>query len=333
MHTGISRSAAAVNMPITMSATSTPRACRAKYQKNAAVPSGGVAWGTGPVAGMRVSNQEATRRRSMGLHCTPRGVTVNRCAVTMSLEGTTLRFSVIASALVAALVGFGSTIAIIVEATRHLGATPAQTSSWVFTLCAGMGLSTAYLCMRYRMPIMTAWSLAGALLIIAAPDGTTMGHAVSAFMFAAVLTVLAGVVPALGSLIARLPASIAGGMLAGLLLRFALGLFIGAQTAPGLVLPLVGVFLLARVVHRASAPLIVIVIALPLAWLEGYPLPSVSASLPQIAWMPPEFSLATLVSLGIPLFLVTMATQQISGAAVLRISGYTPPVSACFVVT
>ena len=244
-----------------------------------------------------------------------------------------MRFSVIASALVAALVGFGSTITIIVEATRHLGATPAQTSSWVFTLCAGMGLSTAYLCMRYRMPIMTAWSLAGALLIIAAPDGTTMGHAVSAFMFAAVLTVLAGVVPALGSLIARLPASIAGGMLAGLLLRFALGLFIGAQTAPGLVLPLVGVFLLARVVHRASAPLIVIVIALPLAWLEGYPLPSVSASLPQIAWMPPEFSLATLVSLGIPLFLVTMATQQISGAAVLRISGYTPPVSACFVVT
>lgn len=244
-----------------------------------------------------------------------------------------MRFSIIASALVASLVGFGSTIAIIVEATRHLGATPAETSSWVFALCVGMGVTSAYLSLRYRMPILTAWSLAGALLIIAAPDGTTMGHAVGAFMFAGALTVLAGVVPALGAAIARLPASIAGGMLAGLLLRFALGLFVGAQTAPGLVLPLVGVFLLARIFHPASAPLVVIVLALPLAWLEGYALPAVSASLPHLAWMPPEFSLATLISLGIPLFLVTMATQQISGVAVLRISGYTPPVSACFIVT
>lgn len=244
-----------------------------------------------------------------------------------------MRFSIIASAIVAALVGFGSTLAIIVEATRHLGATPAQTSSWVAALCLGMAASSTLLSLRYRMPIVTAWSLAGALLIIAAPSGTSMGHAVGAFMFAALLTILAGVVPALGAAIGRLPASIAGGMLAGLLLRFALGLFTGAQTAPSLVLPLVGVFLLARLIHPASAALVVIVLALPLAWLEGYALPGLSASLPDLVWMPPEFSLATLISLGVPLFLVTMATQQISGIAVLRSYGYGPPVSACFVVT
>ncbi len=244
-----------------------------------------------------------------------------------------MRFSIIASALVAALVGFGGTLAVIIEATRHLGATPAQTSSWVAALCLGMAASSAFLSLRYRMPIVTAWSLAGALLIIAAPAGTSMGHAIGAFIFAGLLTILSGVVPALGAAIEKLPASIAGGMLAGLLLRFSLGLFAGAQTAPALVLPLVGLFLLARLMHPASASLIVIVLALPLAWLEGYAIPGVSASLPHLVWMPPEFSLPTLISLGIPLFLVTMATQQISGIAVLRSYGYTPPASACFVIT
>lgn len=244
-----------------------------------------------------------------------------------------MRFSIVASALVAALVGFGSTLAIVIEATRHLGATPAQTASWITVLCLGMGATSAWLSLRYRMPIVTAWSLAGAVLVIAAPGGTTMGHAIAAFMAAAILTILCGIVPVLGAAIAKLPASIAGGMLAGLLLRFVLALFVGAQSAPALVLPLVGVFLVARLVHPASASLVVIVLALPLAGALGYTLPPVAASLPHLAWMPPELSISTLVSLGIPFFLVTMATQQISGVAVLRTAGYTPPVSACFVVT
>ncbi len=244
-----------------------------------------------------------------------------------------MRFSVIASALVAALVGFGGTLAIIVEATRHLGATPEQTTSWVVALCLGMGATSTWLSLRARMPIVTAWSLAGAVLIIATPPGTTLGHAIAASIFAGVVTVLAGSVPALGAWLGRLPASIAGGMLAGLLLRFAIGLFVGAQTSPALVLPLVGIFLLARLLHPASAPLIVIVLALPLAWLEGYALPSLAASLPRMTVMVPELSIPSLISLGIPLFLVTMATQQISGVAVLRTAGYAPPVGQSFVVT
>jgi benzoate membrane transport protein len=244
-----------------------------------------------------------------------------------------LQFSVIASALVAAVVGFGGTLAIIVEATRRLDATPAQTSSWVAALCLGMAVTSACLSLRYRMPIVTAWSLAGAVLIAAAPPGTSMNEAVGAFMLAAALTVLAGVVPALGDAIARLPTSVAGGMLAGLLLRFALGLFQAAQTAPTLVLPLLGVFLLARLLHPASAPLVVIAAAVPIAWAEGYALPAPSASLSTLAWMPPAFSTSALAGLGIPLFLVTMATQQISGAAVLRTCGYTPPVRVALVTT
>lgn len=244
-----------------------------------------------------------------------------------------MRFSVIASAVTTAVVGFGSTLAIIIEATRRLGATPEQTSSWVASLCLGMAATSVFLCYRYRMPIVTAWSLAGAVLITAAPEGIGMGDAIGAFIFAAGLMVLAGAVPALGGAIARLPGSVAAGMLAGLLLRFVLGLFTAVQTAPALVLPLIGVFMLARLLHPASAPLAVIAASVPIALLEGYALPMPGASLSTLVWMSPSFSVSALVGLGIPLFLVTMATQQISGAAVLRTSGYTPPVSPVLITT
>ncbi len=244
-----------------------------------------------------------------------------------------MQFSVMAAALVAAVVGFGSTLAIVVQAAQHLGATQDQASSWISMLCLGMAATSAFLSVRFRMPIVTAWSLAGLVLILAAPKGTPMAEAIGAFMFAGALTVLAGAVPLMGGTIGRLPASVAGGMLAGLLLRFALGLFAAAQTDPGLVLPLIGVFLVARLLHPASAPLVVIAAAVPIALLEGYALPMPATSLSTLVWMPPAFAPATLLSLGIPMFLVTMATQQISGAAVLRISGYTPPMSSILVTT
>ncbi|GAC1347606.1 MAG: benzoate/H(+) symporter BenE family transporter [Acetobacteraceae bacterium] len=235
--------------------------------------------------------------------------------------------------MVTAVVGFFGTLALIVEATRHLGATPAQTSSWVAALCLGIALTSLVLSTRYRMPIMTAWSLAGAVLIASVPQEIGMGDAIGAFMLSSTLMLLAGAVPALGRMIAALPASIAGGMLAGLLLRFALGAFQAAQTAPLLVLPLLAVFLVARLVHAASAPLVVIAAAIPLALAEGYALPVPQAALSSLVWMPPTFSLPALAGLGVPLFLVTMATQQISGAAVLRTSGYVPPVRASLITT
>ena len=269
----------------------------------------------------------------MGLRCTWRGVTVNHSRVTMQGGGAALRFSVIASGVVAALVGFGGTLAIVVEATRHLGATAAQTSSWVLALCLGMAVTSVFLCVRYRMPLLTAWSLAGLVLIAVAPAGITMGDAIGAFMLSGLLMVLAGAIPALGRAIAHLPASIAGGMLAGLLLHFAIGAFLAAQEAPGLILPLLALFLAARLVHPASAPLVVIAGAVPLSLLEGYALPVPDASLSTLTWIQPTLSLPALVGLGLPLFLVTMATQQISGAAVLRTSGYTPPMQGVLITT
>ena len=244
-----------------------------------------------------------------------------------------MRFSIVAAALVAVLVSFGSTMGIVVAAAQNLGADGAEVVSWVGAICIGLGVSSTVLSLAYRMPLVTAWSLAGAVLIAAMPAGTPMGQAIGAFILAGALTMLSGAVPALGAAVARLPASVGAAMLAGLLLRFVLMLFQAAQIEPGLVLPLLLLFLLARGVHAASAPLVVIVAGLPMAWAFGHPLPPLSFGLAVPVWTTPVFSAGTLLGLGVPLFLVTMATQQLPGSAVLKAAGYAPPMRSALLVT
>ena len=171
------------------------------------------------------------------------------------------------------------------------------------------------------------------MLIAALPAGFTMGEAVGAFILAAVLTILAGAVPALGNAVARLPASVGAAMLAGLLLRYVVALFQAAQTEPLLILPLMVVFLVARRLHAASAPLVVIVAGLPLAAVLGHSLPMPSFGVAAPVWVTPVFHPGALLGLGIPLFFVTMATQQIPGTAVLRAAGYEPPVRLTLLTT
>ena len=244
-----------------------------------------------------------------------------------------MQFSIFAAALVAVLVGFGGTLAVIVQAAQHVGASPAQTASWVAALCLAIAGTSIALSLRYRIPVVTAWSLAGAALVASAPPGIGLQAATGAFLAAAVLTILSGLLPALGGLIARLPPSIAGAMLAGVLLRYVLGVFQAAQGVPALVLPLLAVFLAARMVHAASAPLVVIGCGVALAWALGLPMAMPGGmELSVLVPVMPSFDPAAILGLGVPLFLVTMATQQIAGAAVLRLAGYVPPVrgAACF---
>lgn len=245
-----------------------------------------------------------------------------------------MRFSVIAAALVAAAVGFGGTLAIIIAAARNLGANDAEAASWVGSICIGIGVAAIVLSVRHRMPIITAWSLAGGVLIAGLPHGSvTMPNAVGAFIFAGVLMLLSGLVPALGDAVARLPSSLGAGMLAGLVLRFVLNLVNAVPLDPLLVLPLLVVFLLVRRFNAASAPLAVIGGGLVLAALLGRPLPSGSFALAWPVWTTPGWDPVTLIGLGLPLFLVTIATQQVPGAAVLSVSGYVAPMRSALSVS
>ncbi len=237
------------------------------------------------------------------------------------------------AALVATVAGVGGTLPVVLAAAEAVGATPAQASSWV----AGLGLATAVsalvLSARYRMPIITAWSTPGAALIASTSGVPGFRAAVGAFVLAALLILLTAAVRPLGRLIERIPASIAAAMLAGILLRLVIAMVEHVPGAPLLVLPLIGLFLVARLAMPTMASLIVLAAGTLLAWTLGLvkPLPAIGISTPELVL--PAWDFATLIGLGVPLYLVTMASQNLPGFAVLRASGYQPPTQPVLAVT
>lgn len=244
-----------------------------------------------------------------------------------------MRASVISSALVAALVGYGSTIALVLSAAAAVGATAEQTGSWVFAICLAKAIGSAVLSAWARVPVVLAWSTPGAALI-AATSGISMPEAVGAFVLAGGLIALTGAVSPLGRLVARIPDGIAAGMLAGVLLPFCLKGASAAQALPALVFPMVAVFALVRLKNPALAVLAALALGLVLAFGLGQALwPVMSLPLPQPTFIAPEMRLDVLLGLGLPLYLVTMASQNLPGFATLRAHGYEPPVRAGLVTT
>ncbi len=241
--------------------------------------------------------------------------------------------SVATAALVATIAGAGGALPVVLAATQGVGATPEQASSWVSALGIATAVSALILSVRYRMPIIAAWSTPGAALIASSSGVPSFAAAVGAFVLAALLILLTAAVRPLGRLIERIPASIAAAMLAGVLLRLVMAMFEHVPTAPVLVLPLLLLFLVARVFLPTLASLVVLVAGALLAWSLGMvkPLPPLGFS--TMVWTMPAWDLATVVGLGVPLYLVTMASQNLPGFAVLRASGYQPPVQPILAVT
>ena len=154
--------------------------------------------------------------------------------------------SAFSSAAVATLIGFGGTVALVVQAGQALGADAGQIGSMVTALCLGIGVPGALLSWRLRIPVVLAWSTPGAALLAASTLGLSWPTAIGAFVFSALLMILTGLVPALGRLAARIPAAIASAMLAGVLLPFVLRLFKVVPDETVLVVGLVALFLVSR---------------------------------------------------------------------------------------
>ena len=243
-----------------------------------------------------------------------------------------MRLSVVSSAIVAALVGVASAMAIVLEAARALGATPAETTSWVTAIAISVALSSGYLSWRHRIPIITAWSTPGAA-VIAATSGVDMQGAIGAFLLAGGLIVAAALIAPLERAIRRIPIAVAAGMLAGVLVRFVLQMVETVPVVPTLVLPLIAVFLLARSRSPSAAMLLVIVAGTALASGLGMIRQWPALSLSTLTYVAPRFEVQTLIGLGVPLFLVTMASQNLPGAAVIKAAGYEPPFSSALMVT
>ncbi len=230
------------------------------------------------------------------------------------------------AALIAALIGFGGTVALVVQAMRVLGASPEQTGSAVTALCLGIGLAGGALSLGLRMPIVLAWSTPGAALLAGTTSGVSWPVAVGVFMVSCFLAAVPGLTAGLVRLAQQTPCSLASAMLSGVLLPFCLTLFRTAAVDPLLVGVILAVFLAAR----QRAPLYALLLALSAGVAltlvrGGLSLPSAGQVLGTLAPQAPVFQPAAIVSLALPLFLVTLVSQNLPGLVVLRTAGYQPP--------
>ena len=247
-----------------------------------------------------------------------------------------LSLSAFTAGFVAVLVGFTSSVAIVFQAAQAFGATPAQITSWMWALGLGMGLCSLVPSLILRQPVMVAWSTPGAAVLATAglAGGFSMGEAVGAFMVSAVLITLAGRTGWFERVMNRIPMEIASALLAGVLARFGLDAFAAAQTALPLVLVMLAAYLLAR--RRLPRYAVVVTLAVAIAFVAlrgGMRWSAVQFELAVPQFTMPQFSLSAFVSLALPLFVVTMASQNLPGVAVMRATGYDLPVSRLITMT
>ena len=236
--------------------------------------------------------------------------------------------SALVAGFVTVLVGFTSTAVIVFQAANAVGAGPAEIASWMWALGLGMGLTCIGLSLRYRMPVVTAWSTPGAAMLITGAAGVALPEAIGAFMVSGLLITIAGFSGWFERAISRIPISIASGMLAGILLRFGLELFVVMKAQFAMVFAMFAAYL----VMRRFSPRYAVICAFALgvaiaAWQGLLHMDSVHVELARPVWITPALSVATLIGVALPLFIVTMASQNAPGVAVIRASGYPIPIS------
>ncbi|QDL36044.1 benzoate/H(+) symporter BenE family transporter [Rhodoferax sediminis] len=236
-----------------------------------------------------------------------------------------LSLSAFIAGFVAVLVGFTSSVAIVFQAAQAFHATPAQISSWMWALGLGMGLCSLLPSLLLRMPVMVAWSTPGAAVLATAglTGGFSMAEAVGAFMVCAALITVSGATGWFEKVMNRIPVAIASALLAGVLARFGLDAFAAAQTALPLVLLMLATYLLCQRWLPRYAVVVTFVVAIIFVASRGELAGTgIGFDLARPVFTAPRFSWSAIVSLAVPLFVVTMASQNLPGVAVIRATGY-----------
>lgn len=242
--------------------------------------------------------------------------------------------SALVAGFVAVLVGFTSSVVIVFQAAAALGATPAQTASWIWALGLGMGLTSLGLSLKYRMPVLTAWSTPGAALLATAGSGVGMAEAVGAFIVCALLITLAGATGWFARVMDRIPRALAAALLAGVLTRFAFDAFAALPREPAIVGAMCAAFVAGRRWWPRYAVPGVLAVGMAVASAQGrLDFGAVDWALATPVFTMPAFSVAALVGIALPLFVVTMASQNLPGVAAQRAAGYDVPVSPAIATT
>jgi benzoate membrane transport protein len=254
----------------------------------------------------------------------------------LSWRPTDLSLSSVTAGFVAVLVGFTSSVALVFQAATALGATTAQISSWIWALSLGMGLCTLLPALWLRQPVMVAWSTPGAAVLAAAgaSGGFGMAEATGAFMVCAAVITLLGLTGLFERFQNRIPMPLASALLAGVLTRFSLDACLAIKAWPGLVLLMLGIYLVGkRLLPRYAVP-VVLFVGMAYAFAAGQlNFKSVPWGLTVPVFTMPEFNFRAMVSLALPLFVVTMTSQNLPGVAVIRAAGYGMPISKLLTLT
>ncbi|WP_171177814.1 benzoate/H(+) symporter BenE family transporter [Ruegeria sp. HKCCA4633] len=231
----------------------------------------------------------------------------------------------ISTGLVVSVVGFFSSFPIILQGLETMGASEAEAASGLMSAAIAMGLAAIFLSLRYRQPISVAWSTPGAaLLAVSATPAEGFSGAIGAFLCAGALTVLAGLWKPLGRLAAAIPTTLAQAMLGGVLLPLCIVPFKAAVELPWQALPVILTWFIAGRFNKLFAvPAAVVAAALVVVFSAEVTSVRPESFLAPPVWTMPTFSLASAIGIGLPLFVVTMATQNIPGIAVMRGFGYT----------
>ncbi|TCD16036.1 benzoate/H(+) symporter BenE family transporter [Oricola cellulosilytica] len=243
-----------------------------------------------------------------------------------------MRFSAFSAGFVASVVGFGGTLALILAAAEAVGATTVQTASWVTAISLAIAIETLWLSWRFRMPIVAAWSAAG-LALVGASQGFTINDAAGAFLLAGLMLLATGLFKPLTRLVEHIPQAVSAGMLGGILLPFVLAAVKASGLEPAFVLPLVLLFFVVRVFSPSAAVIVVLAAGVLIATLTGQTTGTLSLRISTLTLVRPDFSMTGFFGLSLPLYLVTMASQNLPGLAVLRASGYAPPAGYPVAVT
>ncbi|WP_312226716.1 benzoate/H(+) symporter BenE family transporter [Pseudescherichia sp.] len=243
-------------------------------------------------------------------------------------------FSTLLAGFVAVLVGYASSAAIIWQAAHVAGASNAQIAGWMTALGLAMGISTLALTLRYRVPVLTAWSTPGAALLATSLEGATLNEAVGVFIFANALILLCGLTGLFARLMKVIPHALAAAMLAGILLRFGLQAFTNLKSDFILCFSMLLAWLICKVLAPRYAIIATLMTGGIAAWLKGDVVTSsihFSVVIPEM--IAPHFTLTTLISVGLPFFLATMASQNAPGFATMQAAGYRVPASPMMIFT
>lgn len=239
-----------------------------------------------------------------------------------------LTFSTVIAGFVAVLVGYTSSAAIIFQAAEAAGATAGQIGGWLSMLGLGMGVTSIGLSLYYRTPVVTAWSTPGAALLVTSLPGTSINEAIGVFVFATGLILLCGVTGLFARMMHYIPQALSAAMLGGILLRFGLNAFTSLQSNFALAGTMCLVYLLAKRAMPRYAVVLALAAGLIVAGLQGdIALHGQTLTFATPEFVMPHFTLSSIVGIGIPFFVVTMASQNAPGIATLKAHGYNLPVS------